>query len=254
MRIGVDDAGNPPSLIEELKPVDDRVVAGLPAGGPGRRPVEDRVERMDLDDVHLPVHAREAGVGTAVAVAVAEHPADVGMIDLDELLAGAVPEGQPFDLDLGIIVGGGRAVILGVGPHDQREGILVIERQRTPRQLDPDARGHPALRPQALQVRVVAREAVVFGAGGEFDLLAQQVQHPAELAGRVVARGARMAVEVGADPALGLHRADQSCLEEHLLAPTASTRVKTASYSGPWLTITSYEPGSSSRRKRPSWL
>ena len=80
---------------------------GLPAGL-DRRLVEDRVGRMDLDDVHVPVHAREAGVGLAVAVAVAEHPADVGMVDLDELLAGAVPEGQPLDLDLGVVVGRGR--------------------------------------------------------------------------------------------------------------------------------------------------
>ena len=157
--------------------------------------------------------------GVAVAVAVAEHPADVGMVDLDELLAGAVPEGQPLDLDLGVVVGGGPAAVLGVGPHDQREGVLVVQRQRLAGQLDPDAGGHPPLGPQALQVWIVGREPVVFRAGGELDVLAEQVQHPAELAGRVVARGAGMAVEVGADPAVGLHRADQLRLQARLLAP-----------------------------------
>ena len=58
----------------------------------------------------------------------------------------------------------------------------------------------------------------MLGARGELDVLAEQVQHPAELAGRVVARGARVAVEVGADPAVGLHRADQLRLDERLFA------------------------------------
>ena len=80
----------------------------------------------------------------------------------------------------------------------------------------------------------------MLGARGEFDVLAKQVQHPAELARGVVAGRAGMAVEIGADPTLGLHGADQLGLENRLLSPRRRRCVvNTASNSGPWLTITS---------------
>ena len=113
--VGVDHAGNAPALVQELEPVDDRVVIRLSARLDGRL-VEDRVGRMNLDHVDMSEHARKARVRVAVAVAVVEHPADVGMVDLNELVAGAVPEGQPLDLDLGVIVGRWAAAILGVRP------------------------------------------------------------------------------------------------------------------------------------------
>ena len=93
--------------------------------------VEDLVRRMNLDHVDMPVHAREASVGIAVAIAVTEHPADVGMIDLDEFFTAAVPQRQPFDLHRGVVVKGRAASVLAIGPHDQRKRILVVERQRT---------------------------------------------------------------------------------------------------------------------------
>ena len=52
-----------------------------------RQFAEDLVGRMDLDHVDATVHSREAIVPLAVAVAVAEHPAHIGMIDLDQLVA-----------------------------------------------------------------------------------------------------------------------------------------------------------------------
>ena len=94
----------------------------------------------------------------------------------------------------------------------------MVERQGLAGQLDPDARRHPPLGTEALQVRIVSREPVVFRARGELDLLAEQVQHPAELARGVIARGAGMAVKVAADPAVGLHGADQLCLQADFLA------------------------------------
>ena len=113
---------------------------------------------MDLDPVDVAVHSREAGVRSAVAVAIAEHPADIRMVDLDELIAGSVPEGQPFDLHLGVVVGRGPAAILSVGSHDHGEGILVVERQRAAGQLDPHTSGHPLfLPPGTVQMGIIRR-------------------------------------------------------------------------------------------------
>src|SRR5262249_49972869 len=53
------------------------------------------------------------------------------------------------------------------------------------------------------QVRRVAIQAVVLGAGGELDVFAHEVQDAAALVGSIVAAGRRMAVEVRADPAGG---------------------------------------------------
>src|SRR5262249_8778732 len=75
--IGIDHAGNAPALVQELEPVDDRVV-GSPRARPDYRPAEDLVGRMDLDDVDVTEHAREARIRGAVAVAVAKHPPDIG--------------------------------------------------------------------------------------------------------------------------------------------------------------------------------
>ncbi len=130
----------------------------------------------------------------------------------------AVPERQPLDLNRGVVVGRRAAAVLGIGPHHQREGVLVIQRQRTAGQLDPDAGGHSFFGSESLQMGIISREAVVFRAGGELDVLAKQVQYAAKLAGRVVAGRAGMAVEVGADPTVGLHGADQFRLENRLLA------------------------------------
>ena len=110
--------------------------------------------------------------------------------------------------------------------------------------------GIRSLGPEVLQVRVVHREAVVLGAGGELDLLGEQVEHPAALAGRVIARGSRMAVKVGAEPAAGLDRTLSLAARGVSLARSTLIVVNTASYSGPWLTITSYSPGSSSTETR----
>ena len=77
----------------------------------------------------------------------------------------------------------------------------MVHRQRAAGQLHAGAGGHQVLDAEPLEVRHVGVDAVVLGAGGELDVLAEQVQHAAELARRVVARGARMAVKVGADPA-----------------------------------------------------
>ena len=210
--VGVDHAGDAPALVQELEPVDDRVVLGL-AAGLDRRPVEDRWGGWTSMTSICPSMPAKPVSGLPSPLRSRNIQPMSGWLTWTSFSLAAVPEGQPLDLDLGVVVGRGPAAVLGVGPHDQREGVLVVQRQRLAGQLDPDAGRHPPLGPQALQVRIVGREAVVLRAGGELDVLAEQVQHPAELAGGVVARGAGMAVEVGADPAVGLHRADQLRLQ-----------------------------------------
>ncbi len=66
---------------------------------------------------------------------------------------------------------------------------------------------------------VIGGKAVVLGAWGELDVLAEEVLHAAELAGGVVARGGGVAVEVGADPAVGLDGADEFRLDGGGFAP-----------------------------------
>ena len=88
---------------------------------------------MDLDHVDVAEHVREAGVGRAVAIVVVEHPADVGMVHLHQLVAATVPERQPLDLDGRVGVGVRATAVLCVGSQNQREGVLVVERQRATR-------------------------------------------------------------------------------------------------------------------------
>ena len=210
--VGVHHAGDSIALVQELKPVDDGVVVAAPAAvdrGLGK----DCLDWVNFDDIHFVVHCVEAAVGRAVAVAVAEHPADVGMVDLNELFAIRVPQGEALDLGFGVGGGGGRAVVLCVGHGNEGKGVLVVEWKGLTGQLDADACRHSFLGSQAPQVRVVGRKAIVLGARGEFHVLAQQVQHSAELARSVVTGWAGMAVEIGTDPAVGFDRSDQLRLE-----------------------------------------
>ena len=173
---------------------------------------------MDLDHVDMTEHSREAGVGRAVAVAVVEHPADVRMVHLHQLVGMLIPECQPLDLNGGVGIGRGAAAVLRMGPHHQRKGVLMVQGQRVAGQLDADAGGHERLCAESLQVGIIAREPVVLGAGGELNVLAEQVEHAAKLAGRVVAGGTGMAVEIGADPAISLDGPDEPGFQARLLA------------------------------------
>ena len=171
--------------------------------------LEDFVGGVDLDDVHVGDHAVEAGVGPAIAVAVEEHPAEVGVVDLDQFFAGAIPEGEALDLDGGVVVGGGAAAVLLAGAQDEGEGVLVVQRKGFASEFDARAGGHEVSDAESLQVGLVGGDAVMLGAGGELDVLAEQVQDAAELAGRIIAGGAGVAVEVSADPAGGFNGADE---------------------------------------------
>jgi hypothetical protein len=172
MGVGIHHAWDAAPLVQKLEPVDDGVVISSSIRLDGE-PAKDLVRRMDLDHVDVPVHSREPVVPLAITVAIAEHPAHVGMVHLDELVAGPVPESQPLDLYLGVLVGYGSAAILSVGPHDHGERILMIERQRLAGHLDSHTGGHPLFGPQQFQMRIVGREPVMFRARGEFDVLAK---------------------------------------------------------------------------------
>ena len=216
--VGVDHAGDAPALVQELEPVDDRVVVGLARRARSSARRRSCAGGWTSMTSMLPSMPAKPASGMPSPLRSRNIQPMSGWLTWTSF---SLPPSQRASRSIWISGSSsavGAAVVLGVGPQDQREGILVVQRQRAAGQLDPDARGHPPLGPQALQVRVVGREAVVLGAGGEFDVLAEQVQHPAELARGVVARGAGMAVEVGADPAVGLHRADQLRLQERLLA------------------------------------
>ena len=77
---------------------------------------------------------------------------------------------------------------------------------------------HQLLGVEGLQVRIVDRDPVVLGTGGELDVLGQQVQHAPRLAGGIVARGGRMAVEICAQPAGGVDRAFECGRQRAFLA------------------------------------
>ena len=173
---------------------------------------------MDLDDVHEVKHPLEAAVGDAVFIPIAHHLDDIRMVDLHELFAGIVPHGQPLDLHDWVRMSRRPAAVLSVRPMDQREGVLMIQWQRLAGQLDAATRGHPIQRVEEFQMRHVGSNAIVLGAGCEFDVLGQQVEHAAALAGGVVAGRGRMAVEIGAEPAGGIDRASELFLKSHGLA------------------------------------
>ncbi len=110
---------------------------------------------MDFDHVHSAEHPDESSVGRSVAVAIAKHPADVGMIHLNQFFAAAIPQSQALDLNCGIVVKRGRTVVLGVGPNHQRKSVLMVQRQRAPGQLHADTGRHESLGTQTLQVRII---------------------------------------------------------------------------------------------------
>ena len=103
--------------------------------------------------------------GCAVAVAVAEHPADVGMVHLDELLAGAVPEGQPLDLDLRVVVGVGPPPSWVLGRMTSGKAFWWFSGSGRPVSSIPTQVAIRFSAPRRLQVRIVGREPVVLGAG-----------------------------------------------------------------------------------------
>ncbi len=87
--------------------------------------------------------------------------------------------------------------------------------------------------PETLQMRLVRREPIVLGAGSKLDVLAQQVEHPTELARGVVARGAAVTVIVGTHPA-GLCTLRMSVAASGVSVPRRTSIVlNTASYSVP---------------------
>jgi len=154
------------------------------------------------------------------------------VVDLHELLAGPVPEGQPLDLHLRVLVRRRRPVVLHAGPHHQGEGVLVVDRERAIGQLDAGAGPHQSRGPEPLQVGIVAGDPVVLCAGGELDVLAEQVEHAAELARGVVPEGlAWLWKSELIQPSVLTGRARVAC---NLASRPRATSivVKTASYSG----------------------
>ena len=95
----------------------------------------------------------------------------------------------------------------------QWERILVIDWQWAARQLHACASRHQVFRLEKLQMRGVRRDAVVFGARCEFDVLCKQIQDSPKLIGSVIARGCRVTVVFGADPAWCFDRSAQRCRE-----------------------------------------
>ncbi len=139
------------------------------------------------------------------------------MVDLHQLVRAVVPHRQPLDLHDRVDVGLRPAAVLRARLGHERKRVLVVDRQRTARSAPCPDRSASASDAEVLQVRVVDREAVVLGAGGELDVLGQQVEHAAALAGRVVARGGRMAVKIGAEPAARVDRRACSLRRERRL-------------------------------------
>ena len=129
MSIGVDHARHAVAEVEHLHPDKDRArrLARIDAL---RRSEEDFVGRMDLDTIDEAEHSLESAIGRAVGVAVAEHLDEVRVVHLDNLLGAVIPQSQPLDLRQGAVVVMDRpATILRKRLLDDREGVLVIDRQ-----------------------------------------------------------------------------------------------------------------------------
>ncbi len=207
--VGVDHARNPIAQVEHLEPA-KHGVGSLPRVAVDGRGREDLLQGMHLDHVDETEHRLEPGVGSAIGVSITEHLHEVGVVHLHHLARAVIPESEPFDLGHGIVVVHDRpTAVLGVRMLDEREGILVIDRQEGSGEFHAAAGGHQVRGTEPGEVRLVGRNPVVLRAGGELDVLAEQVLHPAELAAGVVAGGGGVAVEIAADPARRVHRADQ---------------------------------------------
>ena len=86
------------------------------------------------------------------------------MVDLHELVRPAVPHRQPLDLHHRIDVVVRAATVLRARMGNEREGVLMVDRQRRAGQFHPWAREHAFDRGEILQMRIVNRNAVVLGA------------------------------------------------------------------------------------------
>lgn len=213
MGVSVHDAENAVALIEELQPVEDAVVARAALEALVRFQTQHVLNRMDFDHVHEGERTGKTLVRFSVAIAVEEKPTDVRVILLNEFLAAIVPQRDAFNLSLGIHVGDRRAAVLRAGPMDQREHILMVQRQRRARQFHARDCRHELADPEFGDVRIVGADPVVFGARCELDVFAEQIEHAAALAAGVVARGRTVAVEIAADPAGRVHGAPQRALQ-----------------------------------------
>ena len=88
--------------------------------------LENPVQRMHLDHVHVRQSGGKSAVGNSVAVFVEKDLSQVRMILLHEFFAAIVPQREPGDLHFGIVVVRRPAAILRPRLVNQREGIVMI--------------------------------------------------------------------------------------------------------------------------------
>ena len=137
MRVGVDDAGYAVAQVQHLQPHEHRArLLAWIVPQPGRRVgtwswgEKHLVRRVHLDHVHESEHPLEASVRGALGVAIPQHLHEVRVVHLHDLVAAAVPEGEPLDLCQRVVVAHGRsAAVLRVPSLDEGKRILVIDRQ-----------------------------------------------------------------------------------------------------------------------------
>ena len=149
MRVDVDDLPNPPTLVQKLEPVANRVF-DVSAFVSYRRFAEDPVRRIDLEDVDVAEHVRKPAIRLTVAVAVLEQPPGIGGVTCTSLSA---PWSQRTSRSIwmtGSGLGSGTPAILRDRAEDQGKGVLVIKRSRCAGQLDANAGGHELLWPRLL--------------------------------------------------------------------------------------------------------
>ena len=209
MSVSVDHAVDAEALVEQLQPVEDAVVKRCPFSHAGRRQIQRVVDRVNLHHVHKREGARVTFVRLSIAVLVVEHPSGIGMVHLQQLLTAVVPQREPLDLRFEVRPGHRSTAVLSAQLHLDRKGILMIQRQRRTGQFHPRDCRNELPDPQPVDVRLIRADAVVFSAGSELDVLANQIQHAPQLTAGVVPRRSAVTVKVAAHPTGRIDRPDQ---------------------------------------------
>jgi hypothetical protein len=162
---------------------------------------------MHLNHVDKAEHFFKASIKSSIKVSVTENLRQVRVVHLKQLLTAIIPKSQPLDLgDWAVVVHGWPSAILLITAFNERKSVLVIDSQHFASQLHATAGGHQMRALKSLQMWLVRRNPVVFGARSELDLLTQEVLDPPKLTGGVVSRRARMAMKFTTHPTGGIDR------------------------------------------------
>ena len=122
------------------------------------------------------------------------------MIDLNQLLAAIIVQGETLDLSLQIGSGNGTTSILRPGSQLHGERILMIQRKGCAGQFYPRDCRELRRNSQSVDVRGVRADAIMLGTRSELDLLRNQIQDSSQLTGGIVARRTAMTMKIAADP------------------------------------------------------